>query len=340
MNAVRQFCSITLIWVSLCGSLRLDATQERLGSEACADCHKQEYERHASSHHAHALSHIGNSAIDAIFLKLGQSPDGAMRYEREAHQISIKEVGLSGDPTLAWAFGAGAQGITPVGRLGDLYFEHQFSYYTRTQRLAPTFGHPSHVSTPMAEVGIVQNGRAISHCFSCHSTGSRDGADGPDLTMMVPGVQCERCHGAGGGHMAAAKSGAPSAVLIRKIANPGRYPAKVLVEFCGQCHRLPPADAVDEPELENPISVRFAPIGLMASRCFRESKSLSCLTCHDPHSNTEPRASMSYSKKCVACHPSMQAKHHGRNQNCLNCHMKQSSLGPNLRFTDHRIRVY
>jgi hypothetical protein len=39
------------------------------------------------------------------------------------------------------------------------------------------------------------------------------------------------------------------------------------------------------PEIEDPINVRFQPIGLMASRCFKSSKGLSCGSCHDPHND-------------------------------------------------------
>jgi hypothetical protein len=314
------------------------------GPNTCIECHKNQVEHHANSHHAHSLAPLGNSPLEKLLLNLRQSPDGRLQYSSDGSQIAISETGVSNSATLEWAFGAGAQGITPVGRFGQLYFEHQFSYYTVLKGLAPTFGHPARVHTPLAEIGIVQNGREISRCFNCHATGSRDGSDGPDVTAMVPGIQCERCHGSGKQHVSAAKSGAPTATIVRDIANPGRYSAKVKVEFCGQCHRLPPADAVDEPEMENPISIRFAPVGLMASRCFKESKSLSCLTCHDPHSNAKPRTSMSYSSQCMKCHASSTAAirncRRKDNQNCLNCHMKQASLGPYLRFTDHRIRIY
>jgi hypothetical protein len=77
----------------------------------------------------------------------------------------------------------------------------------------------------------------------------------------------------------------------------------------------------------------------MASRCFRESKTLTCVTCHDPHENARPRTDASYNHKCVACHNAGKSRGHvSAGGDCLACHMKQASLTPYLRFTDHRIR--
>jgi len=98
------------------------------------------------------------------------------------------------------------------------------------------------------------------------------------------------------------------------------------------------------PELEDPISVRFAPVGFLASACFRKSKNFSCITCHDPHADAKLASDASYTAACVKCHvdppkPSSACKR-ALKANCVSCHMKTSSPLPYLTFTDHRIRVY
>ena len=167
-------------------------------------------------------------------------------------------------------------------------------------------------------LGVKQPPDVIARCFDCHATDAKG--------SMRPGIECERCHGAGAAHVQA-----PSA---RNIQNPGRSSSRDLVEFCGQCHRLPPSE-VDERE-----ATRFAPIGLMASKCFRSGK-LSCLTCHDPHADVNRNAS-DYVAKCVGCHASSNAASNCRRaagENCLSCHMPKTNVAPYLTFTDHRIRV-
>ncbi|MGH9622600.1 MAG: hypothetical protein ACRD45_23200, partial [Bryobacteraceae bacterium] len=150
--------------------------------------------------------------------------------------------------------------------------------------------------------------------------------------------------GPGSAHIKAVKAGEPLTAVRAAIVNPGRFSAEKLIRFCGQCHRLPQPGMGTAPELIEPVVVRMQPIGLLNSRCFRASHKISCLTCHDPHGNPLPRTSMFYSRQCLACHANdptpIKLCWRKQKQNCLPCHMKQASLTPYLRFTDHRIRVY
>ncbi|MBV8830536.1 MAG: hypothetical protein JO108_15025 [Acidobacteriaceae bacterium] len=275
-------------------------------------------------------------------LQQGRSPDGRLGYESSPDGIVVHEKDAP-DVLLEWAFGAGVQGSTAVGQLGNQFIEHRFSYYSRIQDLAPTFGHPPRVITPIAELGVLQDSKTITRCFSCHGTGAQQTPSGPDLTGLLPGVQCERCHGPGSSHIQAVRDGAQLAIIRREIANPGRLPALAQIQFCGQCHRLPGPDTGDAPELENPVTIRFAPVGLLASRCFREGKTLSCLNCHNPHEDLKPRTDLSYTRTCVRCHAAdtQSVKLCRRKQGgiCVTCHMPQGSVSPYLTFTDHRIRV-
>jgi hypothetical protein len=170
-------------------------------------------------------------------------------------------------------------------------------------------------------------------CFNCHATGVKTG---PDLSWMRPGIECERCHGPGKPHMEHPSAGS--------IVNPGRLSPRAVVESCGECHRLPASGAASRaPEVDNPESIRFAPVGLMASRCFQASGRVSCLTCHDPHEDARHDAEF-YVEKCRGCHvtPPVSAGsqcRRGASGNCLPCHMPKSSPIPFLEFTDHRIRI-
>ncbi len=328
MSAVRAIvCLLSAAFAAACA-----AAGPYAGSEACRPCHPAEYARQVKSHHAGALRPILESPVAEALLKDG-SPGGVVSY-RKAPGGLLARAGDAGG-FLEWAFGAGAQGITPVGRVDGQYFEHRFSLYTAAGRVALTFGHPAQAATPRAALGLPQSSHTITTCFECHATGVEAG---PDLSNMRPGVQCERCHGPGRRHVELAAAGASAAEVRRAVLNPGRLPAKAQVEVCGQCHRLPdPGDDSPEPELENPVAVRFAPIGLLASRCLRKSKRLACTTCHDPHEDARPRTDASYARRCAGCHA---GAHQPARGDCLECHMRRASIAPYLKFTDHRIRVY
>jgi len=296
----------------------------------CSECHAIISQRQGRSHHAAALRPIAASPLLPV-LRGNSHPAGAdpaLAYEVQPDGVRvISDSGVAA--TLQWAFGAGAQGITPVGTLDGRTLEHRFSYYPKARRFGLTFGHPDRPQGPEALLGLPQDAQTLVRCFGCHSTGEQ------------PGITCERCHGPAQAHIQAARAGASKEALRRTLVNPGRFPAKAQVQFCGQCHRLPePGSNVPEPEIEDPVTVRFAPIGLLASRCFQASKRLACTTCHDTHDNTRPRGDEFYAQRCRDCHAESRTRcPRPAKGDCLSCHMKQASLGPYLMFTDHRIRI-
>lgn len=224
--------------------------------------------------------------------------------------------------------GAGDHSGGPMARP---FFEHRISWYRSANHGARTIGHAGEPSpTPERALGMVQDAVTITRCFNCHATGVKPG---PDLEEMLPGVTCERCHGSGVTH-----ASHPSTENIRRLS---KQTAGESVRFCGECHRAPSAGASLRPEVEDPVSVRFQPVGLMASKCFQASGALSCVTCHNPHENLV-REPAFYTERCLRCHLSggrsaVLCKRASR-QNCLPCHMKSVSPLPFLSFTDHRIR--
>jgi hypothetical protein len=245
---------------------------------------------------------------------------------------------------LEWTFGAGSHGLTPVGRFQDTYFEHRITYYPSVKALAATPGHSLSAPRSAREgLGRVQSAANAYRCFACHATDVRAGSEGPDLRFMQAGVQCERCHGPGAASVAAARSG--DGETARRIGNPARLDSRRQVEMCGECHHLPKPGPISlEPEKEDVTSVRFQPLGLLASRCFRASEALSCTSCHSPHEDASKDPDY-YTAKCLECHAPEPAARVGdcrraNKENCLPCHMRVAAPEPHLLFTDHRIRVY
>ena len=215
---------------------------------------------------------------------------------------------------IRWAFGSGDQAITPVLERTGKWIELRLSWYRQGDRLGLTPGHDPNPPFELADhLGIEQTERNAQRCFGCHTTGGE------------PGVQCRSCHDKGDDeHRLRPESG-----NIRRDRS---------VELCASCHRSPDETFRSEtPELDDPRTIRFAPIGFMASECFRKSRGFTCVTCHDPHG--EPRVEP-VNATCSGCHRAAHRRVRATRQDCVGCHMKGSSPMAGLSFTDHRIRVY
>lgn len=301
------------------------------GSQACLQCHKDAAAQ-LQSNHARSLRPIVATGLPAVLSERPVRERNGAEIEYQPAGESLKATarvrGDAASALLEWAFGAGVQAYTLVGRAGGKYFEHRISFYTAQGYPGLTMGHPAAAASATAALGIMQPDETIARCFGCHATGVRKAGE-----FSEAGVTCERCHGPGASH--AASQGR------EKLLNPGRYSAAASVQICAECHRSPePAQRRSlHPEADDPVSIRFQPIGLMASRCFQSSGKLSCLTCHNPHENARRNDAAFYSAKCKECHQTTGAKCPRATQgNCLPCHMKASSPVPYLTFTDHRIR--
>jgi hypothetical protein len=88
---------------------------------------------------------------------------------------------------------------------------------------------------------------------------------------------------------------------------------------------------------------------LHLSKCYQGSKTLTCVTCHDPHGMPEEEEKVEYYRwACLQCHPAADCKvdpvHRARESpqnDCSNCHMPRSPTDiPHLAFSHHRIGIH
>ena len=266
---------------------------------------------HAATNHARSLRRMTTTEFARALpgAPIGEARGGfLLSYSPtgEVLNVSAQRGRESVNARIDWAFGAGDQGVTPVARIGSRWFEHRISYYTKADRFDLTLGHQPGISrSAEAAIGIEQNEATIRSCFGCHATATAK------LNEIRPGVECVRCHPAGGDH----------------VVNPRKLSAKEQVGLCAECHRLTPPTR----DPGDPLNVRFQPLRLTKSKCYRAG--LTCSTCHPAHENARRQDNAFYSAKCVGCHT---APH--RKEDCIPCHMPRSSPAPYLSFTDHYIR--
>ena len=310
------------------------------GSEACLACHPGK---------AGALKTPMGRALalpqDADVLR--HRPWLGFRVGNYAYDIMTTAKGANcfltdGKRTLSapivWAVGNGSTGQTYILQYGRHYLESQVSYYAEPQALDITVGHARKPPRSLEEaMGLPIGDAALRQCLDCHATPAGR-AGRLRLDQMTPGIGCERCHGPGAAHIAAAKAGNPGSL---QIVNPGKLaPAKV-TDFCASCHRS--RQEVTQFSVTGVGTVRFEVYRLGRSRCYSPADArIACTACHDPHLPLDPISS-NYDARCLACHDGRSAnvrRCSAGTRNCVTCHMPKVRVPQaNASFTDHWIRI-
>jgi hypothetical protein len=247
-----------------------------------------------------------------------------------------------------YALGSGHHAVTFVtltNRTPDrpTMLEHRLTVFT--DRQAPDITPGQGEAQALKKPGIGASGRRFESaetlkCFECHTTTRSDrGPEVLDERTMLPNVGCENCHGPGQRHVHAAETGAHEATLTMPFGA-GGWTAEQEIRLCGACHRLP--ETVDPALIrpENPTLVRFQPVGLMQSACYKKSKGrLSCATCHDPHARTSTDTA-AYESVCLSCHqgPTRTVCQVSPSSGCVGCHMPRRDASRGMMMVDHWIR--
>jgi hypothetical protein len=161
------------------------------------------------------------------------------------------------------------------------------------------------------------HGTVAADCIFCHTayplaTDRKSEGDEQVFPATLPeGIDCQRCHGPGAAHVAAARAKASDQSVRAAIVNPGRLSRDRQLEVCMECHletsahHVPnsiraygrdinsyrPGEPLGEYKTyferpKDPAGTDFemahASYQLPRSACFQKSQ-MTCLTCHDPH---------------------------------------------------------
>ena len=365
-TAVRVLCASFALWGSpgLCGQGEIQGTflppgrlpthappgAVYLGPSACSQCHPAEAATQQSTAMANTLQAAADSPILRSHPRL-EFKSGGYFYQivRENNNLVYRVtdgVETISEPLL-WALGLGEAGQTYVYKHKGDYYESRVSFYNDIRGLDFTIGAMRPGPTALEEgAGWKMSPARVRDCFGCHSTGAvRESR--LTIHLLIPGITCEGCHGAGGKHVAAIQAGNEKEAR-KQIFDPGKLSTEQLSEFCGSCHGT--FSRVVESRISGISNVRFQPYRLSNSRCYNpDDRRISCVACHNPHKQVE-REPLSYDSKCLACHAPLSRKTGTEERRsaacpvatyrCVTCHMPKNEIpGSHFNFTDHWIRV-
>jgi predicted CXXCH cytochrome family protein len=349
-----------------------------VGSAACSACH-------AAISSAYGKTAMGQSIVPAnpaAFSKLalpahftndatGRSfdvyvKDGTL-YQSE-YALTPEGSDIFRDTrSIRWLIGAGVNGFGPVVEDKNYLFQAPLSYYTKPNLWGSSPGYER------LDLGF--NRPLLSGCISCHAgrANAISGANGEygNPPFSEAAIGCENCHGPGAAHIRAMKSSAK--VADKHIVNPAKLSPYLADNICMGCHQggdvrvlkpgksysdIRPGRPLDEvlsiflvpPTRESPPNADHVEhyFSMMLSKCYRASGGrMSCLSCHDPHSQPAPSETAAYyQRKCLACHtskscglPAAERLRQSPADDCVGCHMPKRDIQviSHSTATNHRI---
>jgi tetratricopeptide (TPR) repeat protein len=281
-----------------------------IGEAKCAPCHAEIGRAHNLTRHARTF-HRGDDLLnlprpDGPFAD-PDHPDVVHSLVQEGKKLKIqtKLDDRMIETVVDYAYGTTDRYFSLVGRdAGGNYRAVRRSFFREGKETGwePTSGDVGHTDRAQDVRGQLIDVRdGVVRCHFCHVTNPREFRDaekagtGPEASDR--GIGCERCHGPGANHVAAVEADFPD----RAIVSVGPDQAEAVTQECRVCHIVGDASEMEH-RREEPIWVRSPGATMAFSRCFTESNgALSCLTCHDPHRDSE-RSAAFYEKRCLACH--------------------------------------
>jgi len=355
-----------------------------IGSQACISCHPNEHKSYLATSHSKTMERLnpekemttgafrhelsGNDY--EVFLR-----DGQLLHREVIRGPNNKELATTENPIL-YTMGSGSHGKSYVYRKGKFFGQSPLSWYVESQKwaMSPGYDVPNHPGFSR---------KLSSECFFCH-VGSIDQKEGNpnDFTILEETVGCERCHGPGELH-AQKHHNKKSATLPLTdltnpiedgpddtIVNPANLNRELSEAICQQCHLQAAGKALRAGKEEwdyrpgTPLTDirldyqyrlgddKMKVVGhveqLHQSKCYQQTETLTCITCHNPHDTPTPeKMAAHYRSICLDCHDNsacgepLPARMSTAQNDCAKCHMpKIDTEIPHTALHHHRIGIH
>ena len=353
-------------------------TDDYVGAQSCAECHAKKFD--SFQHTAHHLT----SSLPSAESILGSFEPGHNEMSTAVDNLKVLlerrddkffQTAVFDDGNTHYTHSESIGIVTGSGKLGQtyLYWSDNHLFQLPASYLTSYGGWRN---SPGFQDDEVNFARPISaRCLECHATYARatpQALNSISPNNMVLGISCEKCHGPGRPHIEHHRQ-FPDDRVAKQIVHPGKLSAERQMDICMLCHSgigdmllpsfsfrpgmklseylqtQPPQD-----EFEGSVHSNNQLVRLEKSRCFQESESMTCITCHDPHHHERGQTKL-FSKRCQTCH-SLEAcgkfEEQGESiqKDCISCHMPRRG-DPATQLTtagsldvplmiDHKIGIY
>lgn len=343
-----------------------------IGIQACADCHPKEHESYLGTKHSRSMQRVDpdKEVTPASFQHALSKRDysvfreGDRLIHREVIRGADNQELARTDHEIVYTMGSGTHGKSYVYRDGGIFGQSPISWYQKSEQwaISPGYDVPHHPGF----------GRKLSsECFFCHAGIIENESGNPNhFSILEDTIGCERCHGPGELHAKRHRDNPGELAPGDPIVNPTNLSRELSEAVCQQCHLQAAGKAV----LANKNEWDYRPglpltdfridyqyrldddsmkvVGhveqLHASKCYQETESLTCITCHDPHHNVPAADQVAqYRKICMSCHAEgscgepLDRRNEIAGNDCAQCHMpaKETEV-PHTALHHHRIGIH
>ncbi len=332
-----------------------------VGSQACRECHQDEADSFALSGMSRSMRTVN---LDA------EPPDTSIKHKpservlqstrqdgRLLHREEItggSQPWIVGEHDIKYVVGSGVHFTMYLCEIDGFLVESPLTWYVAKPEwsMSPGYDSPHHLGFQR---------EITAACLFCHA-GRATAIDNSYHRIRIDelAIGCERCHGPGSLHTArhngksTGETGGDGGEYDRTIVNPARLDRDRAEAVCHQCHLQSrayvdprgrgladyrPGLALEDfqhyyrsTDPRQQMQVVGHAEQMMLSRCYRESDSLTCITCHNPHATpTVADRPAHYRRLCQNCHGAADtsrctADEIRRQQtrpadNCIACHM-------------------
>jgi hypothetical protein len=359
--------------------------------QTCRQCHQAIYDSAVTSAHFNASAAATSKNILGSFTAGPNSfmYDSVTRLVMERRDSGLYQVLYKNNsPVLALRFDivfGTRHAQTSLYWLDEHTYELPVSYYRAVNNWGTSPGFSATVPDFTRLIGV--------DCFECHSSYVRNKKNNTpggnyfehdeaievlEKNSLVPGIGCQRCHGPAAAHVAFQQQN-PNIKTANYIVSNKVLNRQQQLDQCAVCHSgndkrkiqsrfmFRPGDTLANyflPSVTADSSKQFDVHGnqfnlLKQSKCFLQSNSMSCSTCHNPHNNASLPVAV-YSQKCIGCHTEAAgnfctvkpAAGTALKDNCIDCHMPREASGAisfqvsgnavssSYLLRSHRIAVY